>query len=476
MGAAGDGMGQGMGLRLSIENETSLPDGGPLSVAVSGKRGLDIGRDQHLDWTLPDPSRTVSGKHCEVRWRDGGYWLTDVSTNGTYLNGSDRRMQSPYRLRDGDRIEIGHYIVRVAIDGDEAAEGAGASAPSAPPPINATEFWGPVGEAAPPLPRRDLQPVRETRPVKPDFLDWAVEAPGPVAPPESPPPARREEPRPVAPQAPAAPAWREEAPDMDWARGPQPVPAPFEPPPPIPTPRRPNGAQPPTRSAWDEPVAAPPPEPPPIPAAEPAPRPEPTPPAALSGDPEILRRFARGAGIPEEVIAWRDPGEFAELLGGLMRLVAEDLKQLLLARAETKRMARSSDHTMVQAIDNNPLKFSPTPEDALRLMFGRSTQGYLDARRTLEQSFKDLKVHQVKTYAAMQAALRLLVEDMDPQAIEEGVGSDKGLGAMIGSRKAKLWDLYVARWTAKTAPHEDGLVDAFMLYFSECYDRGGGKR
>ena len=38
----------------------------------------------HLDWTLPDPTRFISGKHCEVRYRDGGYWLHDVSTNGTF--------------------------------------------------------------------------------------------------------------------------------------------------------------------------------------------------------------------------------------------------------------------------------------------------------------------------------------------------------------------------------------------------------
>ena len=46
-----------MTLRLSIENMDRLPDGGPLRVEVKG-RGLDIGRDAHLDWTLPDPSRT----------------------------------------------------------------------------------------------------------------------------------------------------------------------------------------------------------------------------------------------------------------------------------------------------------------------------------------------------------------------------------------------------------------------------------
>ena len=77
-------------LRLSIENVDRLPDGGPLRIEVKG-RGLDLGRDAHLDWTLPDPGRTVSGKHCEIRFRDGGYWLHDVSTNGTFLDGAEIR-------------------------------------------------------------------------------------------------------------------------------------------------------------------------------------------------------------------------------------------------------------------------------------------------------------------------------------------------------------------------------------------------
>ncbi|PZN98509.1 MAG: type VI secretion system-associated FHA domain protein TagH, partial [Hyphomicrobiales bacterium] len=102
-----------MPLTLTIENETALPDGGPLSVTLSGGRGLDIGRDQHLDWALPDPTRAISGRHCEIRFRDGGYWLRDVSTNGTYVNGNSNRVQSPYQLQHGDRLEIGHYIIAV---------------------------------------------------------------------------------------------------------------------------------------------------------------------------------------------------------------------------------------------------------------------------------------------------------------------------------------------------------------------------
>ena len=105
-----------MALTLTIENQASLPDGGPLSVTLSGGRGLDIGRDQHLDWCLPDPSRAVSGRHCEVRFNDNAYWLRDISTNGTFVNGGAYRVQSPYRLQHGDRLEIGHYIIAVAID------------------------------------------------------------------------------------------------------------------------------------------------------------------------------------------------------------------------------------------------------------------------------------------------------------------------------------------------------------------------
>ena len=126
-----------MTLRLSIENMDRLPDGGPLRVEVKA-RGLDIGRDAHLDWTLPDPSRYVSSKHCEIRYRDNEYWLYDVSTNGTFVNGAQFRLDAPYRLRDKDRLSIGPYIVGVAIEGGraepaEAASfaGAGAGGPAA---------------------------------------------------------------------------------------------------------------------------------------------------------------------------------------------------------------------------------------------------------------------------------------------------------------------------------------------------------
>jgi type VI secretion system protein ImpI len=453
-----------MGLTLTIENETNLPDGGPLSFTVAGKRGLDIGRDTHLDWTLPDPARVISGKHCEVRYRDGGYWLYDVSTNGTFLNGSDRRLKAPHRLRNGDRLSIGPYLIAVVVDGEEAAQ---------PAPVieqvSYNELWREADDAAPPLDRALLQTPRERpAPVKADFLDWATDVPETFD---------RESSRP-SPPAPV-PQSGGSGDEFSWARGSAPPPPEPEPPPPVPSPRRPVWVSNEPDGPWaSSPASVPTAEQPEVPSA--APRPPVAVPAAASpaasGESGFLGALARGARVPEQVFAQRDPDEVAEQLGALMRLVAENMQQLLSARVQAKRLARSASHTMIEAIDNNPLKFSPSADDALRIMFGPPTKSYLDARRAFEQSFDDLKTHQIKTYAAMQHALRRLVADLDPQAIDRDTEADRGIAAMVGSRKAKLWDAYLTRWQAKARRHEGGLVDVFMDYFAEAYDGSGNER
>lgn len=388
-----------MALVLTIENERSLANGGPVSIRLDGERGIDIGRSANVDWTLPDPTRFISGRHCEVRFRDGGFWLNDLSTNGTFLNDSARRVQAPYRLRDGDRLTIGSYVIAVALEQDSvggAAEG---------------------GEPLAPLAAADA--ARLDAEIAQAIASESAEAgAGPVG--------TGTRPQAIVPtldpRAREARAWSQ--------------------------PERADDARPRGEDAGAPGEAA---------TAE-----------------EFLRRFAKGAGIPEHIFARQDGLKVAEELGALMRLSVEDLTQLLNARFKARRFARASSQTMIQALDNNPLKFAPTAADALKIMFGPRTSGYLDARRAFEGAFTDLKTHQIMTFAAMQQAVRMLAEDLDPKAIESAAGADQGLSALFGGRKARLWDLYVARWQAKTLRHEDGLVDAFMLYFAQCYDQAKG--
>lgn len=447
-------------LALKIENETTLPDGGPLSITVEGTRGIDIGRDQYLDWTLPDPSRFISGKHCEIRWHDGAYWLHDVSTNGTFLDGIDGRLKAPHKLSDGDRFSIGHYIIVAAVSGGSATAPETSATRAAP---DYDKLWEPEGEAAPPIDPRRLKASRDLQPVKPDFLDWAVDLG----------PARSGSASPQQGPWDVAPTFAD---DASWAQGSpkpvaqQPAPAAVA----VPSPRRPVWVTGEPNGPWAAPASS---------GAQPAsPRP------AASENPELrdrasihagpadtssdfVRLIARGAGLPDDAFATQNPAEFAGEVGQLLRLVAENMRQLLEARQQAKRFARSSHQTTIQALDNNPLKFAPTVEEAMRIMFGPPTKSYLDAPGAVAQGFDDLKTHQIKTFSAMQHALKRLLEELDPANIEKAHPAGRGLAGAFGSSKARLWDLYAARWQARTLNHEDGMLNAFMHYFAEYYDR-----
>lgn len=405
-------------LRLTIENMTSLPDGGPLIYTLTGRRGIDIGRDAHLDWVLPDPAREVSGKHCEIRWQDGGYWLHDVSSNGTYLNGSDARLAEPRRLRNGDRLEIGRYLIAVSLSG-EAEDAAPVAAPMAAPPAPATDLWGIAEEAAPP------QVIARERKVRPlvdyDFIDSAADMPEPVA-------------------------------DLDWARPPV-APAPVAP----------------------EPLPGP------LPAllAQPEPAPEPVPapaPVAAGGGADFIALFEAGAGLPAGSLASRPPEELAREIGKLMLVMTGELKMLMQARSDSKGAMRSANHTSVQALGNNPIPFAPTPEEALRLMLARQGRSYLGGEEALRKTFAALKAHQSDTFVAMQAALDGILAELDPATIEREAGPEGAVGQLLGARKARLWDAFRTRWQALGVSHAEGLRGVFMSLFTAQYDKRASRK
>ena len=408
-----------MPLRLSIENVDRLPAGAPLQIDVNG-RGLALGRDEHLDWTLPDGSRIISGKHCEICFEEGGYWLHDVSTNGTFVNGSPHRLNAPYLLRDGDRLNIGPYIIAVSVQGGQEAGRTTAPASSAPAPGE----WEMFGRAAPPGDRAG-RPVHASPTGLPDLVDFDPFFESPKAP-RSDPAMQRPDSWPPEPAAPPVAVTREAAPRHS---------SPFR-----------SAPSPPARIAASEPQAG-------------------------ATDAALFGRIARAAGMPENALASRDPKVLAEEIGSFIRLTVENLAQMLASRAELKTLMRSASRTMVRGIENNPLKFANSVEEALAMMFGAPMRQYLGARATIENSFSDLKTHQVLIYAAMRDALDALFDDLAPERIDRSVEEDHGLVGLVVSRKAKLWDIYVERWRAKTKRADGRLLEAFMALFAEAYDR-----
>lgn len=523
-----------MTILLRVDNFDAMPDGGP-TFYQSDRRGFDVGRDTHLDWTLPDPNRHVSGKHCEIRFEDGGYALYDVSTNGTFLNGAGDRVKSPYRLRSGDRLTIGHYVISVEISGiEEAPEVAAApqAAPQTPDPaagawtpaqqpaaFESSDIWASDSAAPAPIDRRDLVPPKQRAPREAGFESQYVELPqtfeNPQAfggTPDPAPPASSAWgaagsaplPQPAPPQTPVpqAPVPQAPVPQAQVPQGPVPqAPAPQTPaPPPAARPTTDNpagfaalgggesepfappplGAGTPAAMPGPEPVPptpvppapAPPPAaamPAPAPVAPPSPRPDPGYPASqqasgLAGD--FIQHFARGARVNPADFAHLDQAALAEEVGAVMRIVVERLAVLLAARAKAKSITKSANRTMLAADDNNPLKFLPSADEILTVMFTRSRRGFKDAGGSVTEAFSDLERHEFATIFAMQKALGRLLEDMAPDAIEAEISS-----SVFSLPQSKAWQLYQKRWEAKSERHENGILDEFLNHFSEFYDQ-----
>ena len=118
-------------LRIVSDQRRSLAE---RSSAIFSVEGGTIGRSADNDWVLPDPLRYVSAHHARVQFREGHFYLQDVSTNGVYVNDDmeplAKRGSSGYRLADGDVLRMGEYHIVAALEARPAQDAAGAAVPT----------------------------------------------------------------------------------------------------------------------------------------------------------------------------------------------------------------------------------------------------------------------------------------------------------------------------------------------------------
>src|ERR1017187_487582 len=83
------------------------------------RNGINVGRVQGNDLMLPKGN--VSKHHARLLYRDGRFIVTDLkSTNGTYVNG--RKISQATIVREGDKIYIGDFVLRLETGPKVAAE------------------------------------------------------------------------------------------------------------------------------------------------------------------------------------------------------------------------------------------------------------------------------------------------------------------------------------------------------------------
>lgn len=75
-----------------------------------------IGRNKKMDLVIDKP--TVSGEHAAISLRDGKFFITDSSSNGTFLNDGNNRISS-CELHSGDSVFFDSFCFKFTVSGDD---------------------------------------------------------------------------------------------------------------------------------------------------------------------------------------------------------------------------------------------------------------------------------------------------------------------------------------------------------------------
>ncbi len=502
----------------------------PEARTVSGGE-FQVGRGPDVDWVLPDTDRLLSKRHFAVAFRGGAWQVADTSTNGTYLNAEHDPIGhgTPRTLRDGDRLRVGGYEIEarlieqpVQVGGFGGGRGADQSPfsdpfadnPLAPPSAPRRPFDEPAYRETPvtgarlphdfdPLaPDADDSPFGGFRgPVQSDHssaMDDAVIAPeiagwsgqntggtipadnllpddwdkdllegiAPASTNPTPEPARSEPPEeqpvvhqrtprlPVPPREALAEPPGKQALAQGLEQGRQPdvvhaahpfvpdtAPSPFDEAPP---PLRPLSANSPTST--------------PLPASGPVPQ---------GDDAGAMAAFLKGAALTGVTPA--DPIAMMTGLGHAFRALIAGLRAVLIARARIKSEFRI-EQTMIRARGNNPLKFSANDDDALTALLGAGRRTDMSPAAAIEDSLRDLRLHELAVMAAMQVAVRGMLDELSPDKIRAG-SEQGGMAVLPAQRKARAWEAFEARHAAVVRALTDDFDSLFGKTFARAYEK-----
>ena len=401
---------------------------GMVATKTFGPQGGSIGRSSDNNWILPDPEKFVSGHHAVVEYADGEYFLIDVSSNGTYVNGADIAIGygAKVPVRTSDRFVMGQYEIYAELTTHNSQPRSKPRHPSG--------IWGEDPET--PSQRTSRHPI-EPAPIYP-----APQFP-PVDPHDGPPhdwppidsdPTDPFDPFKNFPKEAFDPDDRD--PFLDFPAGPEGEIVKDVPPPnPSRFPQEVNSGQ--WRESHSHNTAHP------LTRSN-SPNDEPGPtPLFAHNEHTVLERVLERAGLDPRVArdAASDP-ELPDMLGEVLKIAIDGMIELLRARSEMRAFFRA-ERTLLQARENNPLKFSADAEEALERMFSKRRGGaYLQAPDALSEAFNDLTGHQLALVPSIKTAFLQMLDQFDPKQIQKEVDAKGGV-LLGGLAKSRYWDAFV---------------------------------
>jgi len=384
---------------------------------VFGVSGGSIGRSSENDWVLPDPLRYVSAHHARVNFRDGHFYLEDLSTNGVFVNDQPEPLgklgSSGYRLKNGDVLRIGDYQIVVALGSETIPEIPELdSAAAVPTSIHALH---PLGRAAQTDigAMLDLEELLVSDPAGSGSFQ-PVNAYGQAI-------AAARVPNPAAKPATAA-----EPSDDSLARR---------------IARLAKAAGRDSRGA-----SAP----------------------ALYDVQSGLQAFCRGAGIDPEKLPAEAQTRILHLIGQLLREALVGLKDLERSRSEI----RDRFHIELpppEPDDPRPSLGRSTVDELLLALLMLHESRSIDAVQWLRETVGDAKSHEQAASQAMRTAFIEFLDRLDPAELEARFERAARRGKARSADKAQYWDLFTTFYRNLIEMPADHLPHTFVEAFAAAY-------
>lgn len=467
-----------MTVTLKFQSSGTIPGDGRPARMQGGS--MTVGRGPANDLVLPDPEKMLSKNHFVIEDHNGNIVIVDLSTNGTFLNYSKIPLgRTPTPLNSGDVLVLGSYelVVEIREDipddedlipapaaQDDVSHGA---AENAPDPYALTDEAGPEGDFLDDLLGDKADPEGPGQFNIPDPIDELAspldEDDGPL--PGDPPGEEASADSSMlhgsstADSYKASPASSGNMIPDDWDDLLEPQPGEDAPPgSAAPAPAEPPGVP-----------EAPPPDPP---APEPEQPAAPEAPAAMptggAGDQSAARAFLDALDVEDLKISDEDLIPTMTRMGRVMRGMIAGLREVLMTRTSIKSEFRM-DQTMIGAAGNNPLKFSVSPDQAVEALVRARTKGYLDAEAATQEALDDIKAHEVAMVTGMEAALKGVLQRLDPEKLAGEIESSGKLGNLFKGRKARYWEVYESMYAQISDQAENDFHELFSREFARAY-------
>ncbi len=459
------------------------------------EQGGSLGRGKNNDWMLNDPDRYLSSCHCQISCENGQFYITDLSTNGTFFNGSANPMGkgSKLPLSHGDTFVLGDYAFSVSLDS------ASQNAFSDPFASNvATPDFATMDDIFTPVEPNDIDlnnanlfsevPVasadqlfnanpRATDPIA--MLNKVRGAPINNSAPSADPfqainaadpfnvPSQSDRVDPMNQQV----NWPDSVVEQggggipdDWDDDlyssvqpvvrPQPVNAqPINPQPVNPQPINPQPVN--SRSAV---------------TSQPQLQQQSSPRQSyqLSANPSNMS-LIEAMGLHNKNLNEAEMAQINTVVGEVVREMVGGLMQVLNSRSAIKNEFRMNV-TTIQPIENNPIKFSANVDDALENMFVKKGNAYKKPVEAVRESFQGVAEHQVAILAGIRAAFRGIIDRFDPVQLEKRFAKQKKGGSILGNQKAKNWDLYLDYYQRLAGDADSSFQYLFGDEFVQAYE------